>query len=149
VVTAAVAHALPLGLRDRMRKQYVRHLSAITSRSLREQTLLSRFELDSRRDSLSDYVTQVFTRFSIPHLLHYDDRNAMAFSIEGRMPFLDHRLVELLFTVDYRALINRGTTKRVLRDAFADVLPPEVSGRRDKVGFHTPLATWLRHELPW
>ena len=73
----------------------------------------------------------------------------MAFSVEGRMPFLDHRLVDLLFTVDYTALVQHGTTKRVLRESFADVLPEIVRQRRDKVGFHTPLATWLRLELPW
>lgn len=149
VVAAAVAHAFPLGLRDRLRRRYVQGLGALASRSLRDSVSLSRFEIDVRRDSLDDYAAQVFTRFSIPHLVHYDDRNAMAFSIEGRMPFLDHRLVELLFTVDYSALVSRGTTKRVLREVFADVVPNKVLLRRDKVGFHTPMASWLRNELSW
>jgi len=149
VVAAAVAHALPLGLRDRLRRRYVHGLGAVASESLRDSVSLSRFEIDSRRDSLDDYAAQVFTRFAIPHLVHYDDRNAMACSIEGRMPFLDHRLVDLLFTVDYDALVNHGTTKRVLREAFADVLPDVIRRRRDKVGFHTPLASWLRGETAW
>lgn len=149
VLTAAIAHAIPLSMRDRLRRRYVRRLGYLASPSLREQVSFSRFEVDDRRDSLGDYAAQVFTRFSIPHLVHYDDRNAMAFSVEGRMPFLDHRLVDLLFTVNYDALIQQGTTKRVLREAFADDLPQEVRQRRDKVGFHTPLAKWLRSELPW
>jgi len=149
VFTAAVAHAVPLGMRDTLRRRYVKALSATVSSSLRRRVSLSRFEIDSRRDSLGDYAAQVFTRFAIPHLVHYDDRNAMAFSIEGRMPFLDHRLVDLLFAADYEALVKHGTTKRVLREAFADVLPNVIRQRRDKVGFHTPLASWLRSELSW
>jgi asparagine synthase (glutamine-hydrolysing) len=149
VFTAAVAHSIPLHMRDWVRRGYARALGALASPSLKRRVSLSRFETDSRRDSLSDYAAQVFTRFAIPHLVHYDDRNAMAFSIEGRMPFLDHRLVDLLFTVDYEALVNQGTTKRVLRETFADVLPDVIVRRRDKVGFHTPLASWLRHELQW
>ena len=149
VLTAAIAHAIPLGMRDSLRRRYVYGLGAIVSPSLRRQVSLSRFEIDSRRDSLGDYAAQVFTRFAIPHLVHYDDRNAMAFSIEGRMPFLDHRLVDLLFAADYEALVKHGTTKRVLREAFSDVLPTAIRERRDKVGFHTPLASWLRSELSW
>lgn len=149
VLTSALAHSIPLRLRDKLRSWYVRHLSAMLSSSLLDQVTLSRFEVDDRRDSLGDYVAQVFTRFAIPHLVHYDDRNAMAFSVEGRMPFLDHRLVELLFAADYSALVNRGGTKRVLREAFSDVLPPLVRLRTDKVGFHTPLASWLRSEIAW
>jgi len=149
VLTAAVAHAIPLGMRDTLRRRYVHGISAIVSPTLRRQVSLSRFEIDNRRDSLGDYAAQVFTRFAIPHLVHYDDRNAMAFSIEGRMPFLDHRLVDLLFTANYEALVKHGTTKRVLREAFADVLPNVIRQRRDKVGFHTPLASWLRSELSW
>jgi asparagine synthase (glutamine-hydrolysing) len=102
-----------------------------------------------RRSSLDDYVAQVFQRFAIPHLVHYDDRNAMAFGVEGRMPFLDHRLVELAFTADYSAMVAGGLTKRLLRESCGDLLPPIVQARRDKVGFHTPLAEWLRGELPW
>jgi len=149
VLAAAVAHALPLGTRDLLRQRYVERLAELASPTLRQQVSLSRFDIDHRRDSLGDYTAQVFTRFAIPHLVHYDDRNAMAFSVEGRMPFLDHRLVELLFTVDYDALIQRGTTKRVLRETFADVLPDKIRLRRDKIGFHTPLASWLRSELSW
>ena len=144
VFRGAAAHAIPLGLRDRLRTRYVRQLAEITTPSLRRQVSLRRFAERPGRDSFDSYVEQVFTRFAIPHLTHYDDRNAMTFSVEGRMPFLDYRLVELMFSVQYDALFRDGVTKRVLRESCADLLPEIVRSRGDKVGFHTPLARWLR-----
>src|SRR5213079_2686156 len=63
------------------------------------------------------------------------------------VPFLDHRLAELCFSLDARRLIDRGLTKAVLRDALADLLPEKVRERRDKLGFVTPEALWLRGAL--
>jgi asparagine synthase (glutamine-hydrolysing) len=139
---------LPLRARDRIRQQFVQKMAERVTPALREGVSLRRFERDDR-DALSAYLRQVFTRFAIPHLTHYDDRNAMACSVEGRMPFLDVRLVELMFSARPEALFAGGFTKRVLRDSFADVLPPSVRCRRDKIGFYTPLAAWLREHHAW
>lgn len=83
----------------------------------------------------------------LPELLHAEDRNSMAHSLEARVPFLDHRLVELLFSLDASHVIERGRTKIVLRRALADLLPPLVAGRVDKIGFATPEARWFRGNL--
>src|SRR5688500_1673774 len=83
----------------------------------------------------------------LPELLHYEDRNSMAHSLEARVPFLDYRLVELLFSLGASDLIRRGRTKDVLRRALADLLPPVVRDRVDKLGFVTPEAAWLRNGL--
>jgi asparagine synthase (glutamine-hydrolysing) len=71
----------------------------------------------------------------------------MAHSLEARVPLLDHRLVELAFSLPGDELIRRGETKSVLRRALADLLPPRVRERRDKLGFVTPEARFLRAEL--
>jgi asparagine synthase (glutamine-hydrolysing) len=71
----------------------------------------------------------------------------MAHSLEARVPFLDHRLVELAFSLDGGELIRRGETKSVLRRALSDLLPPVVRHRRDKLGFVTPEARFLRGRL--
>jgi asparagine synthase (glutamine-hydrolysing) len=144
----AVGAALPLSARDRIRQQFVSRMADRVDPALRDGASLRRFDAD-HRDALGSYLAQVFTRFAIPHLTHYDDRNAMAFGVEGRMPFLDVRLVELMFSVRGEALFAKGFTKRVLRESFADVLPPEVLQRRDKIGFYTPLADWLRAHGTW
>jgi asparagine synthase (glutamine-hydrolysing) len=80
-------------------------------------------------------------------LLHYEDRNAMAFGIETRLPFLDHRLAEFLFQLPATYKMQRGWTKVVLRQAMGDVLPRQVCWRADKIGFATPEADWLRTSL--
>ena len=71
----------------------------------------------------------------------------MAHSLEARVPFLDHRFVELCFSLPGAELIHGGRTKDVLRRALSDLLPETVRERRDKLGFATPERTWFRGAL--
>jgi asparagine synthase (glutamine-hydrolysing) len=81
---------------------------------------------------------------SLPCLLRYADRNSMAFSIESRMPLLDYRLVEHVFSLPRSLMVRDGWTKFVFRRAMQDRLPPAIQWRKDKMGFVTPEASWLR-----
>ena len=85
---------------------------------------------------------------NLPTLLRYEDRNSMAFHIEARVPFLDHRLVEFAFSLGADAHIRDGWNKAILRDAMQNDLPPQISRRRDKEGYTTPHARWLRELTP-
>jgi asparagine synthase (glutamine-hydrolysing) len=98
-------------------------------------------------DRLRRHQHVLLARRGLPELLRYEDRNSMAHSLEARVPFLDHRLVELLFSLPADELIRGGETKSVLRRALADLLPPNVLARRDKLGFVTPTARFLRGAL--
>jgi asparagine synthase (glutamine-hydrolysing) len=80
-------------------------------------------------------------------LLHWEDRNSMAHSIEARVPFLDHRLVEFSIALGDHHKIVGGDTKRVLRRAMDGILPAIVRHRRDKLGFATPEEAWFRGPL--
>lgn len=71
----------------------------------------------------------------------------MAHSIEARVPFLDHRLVEFNLALGNAHKIVRADTKRVLRRAMRNVLPESVRERRDKLGFQTPEEQWFRGPL--
>ena len=72
----------------------------------------------------------------------------MAFSIESRVPFLDHRLVEFAFSLRDEDKIRGTETKYILRKALADVLPDAITNRQDKKGFVTPGENkWLRGPL--
>lgn len=71
------------------------------------------------------------------------DKMSMGVPIEGRAPFLDHRVVELGFQLPLPLLTRGGWLKWVLRDAMRDLLPPEVVWRRNKMGFPFPLRRWL------
>ncbi|MHC4607791.1 MAG: asparagine synthase (glutamine-hydrolyzing) [Planctomycetota bacterium] len=86
------------------------------------------------------------TRQSIPALLHYEDRNSMAHSIEARVPLLDHRIVEFALGLDDRHKIHDTWTKWVLRRSAERVVPPAVAWRRSKLGYPTPFARWLRED---
>ena len=84
---------------------------------------------------------------NLPMLLHWEDRNSMAHSIEARVPFLDHPLVEFSLALGNSHKIVGGDTKRVLRKSMAQVLPEMVRERRDKLGFATPEQIWFRGPL--
>ena len=99
------------------------------------------------RDPLRRQMYQYLTTLHLPSLLHYEDRNSMAFSIEARVPFLDHRLVEFAFALPARFMLRDGETKWLLRRALADVLPPAITQRQDKMAFGTPEAAWFRTTL--
>jgi len=83
----------------------------------------------------------------LPHnLLSKVDRASMAFSLEARVPFLDHRVAEWAAGLPDERKIRGGTTKLILREAFRDQVPTEVL-RRPKQGFDLPLAAWIRGPL--
>jgi asparagine synthase (glutamine-hydrolysing) len=72
---------------------------------------------------------------NLPGLLRFEDRNSMAHSVEARVPFLDHRLVEYAFSLPAEEKIRGAETKHVLREAMRGVLPDAIRLRRDKIGF--------------
>jgi len=98
-------------------------------------------------DRLSRHLYRDLVDASIPQLLRYADRNAMAFSREVRNPFLDYRLVEFLFSLPAKYKIRRGWNKFILRKAMTGTIPKKVIHRFDKVGYITPESQWLRGPL--
>ena len=102
----------------------------------------SKFETD-----LDNYLYHIFRFLTLPRLLHSEDRNSMAFSLETRLPFLDFRLVEYVFSLPSEQKIKEGVTKVVLRNAMRGILPEEVRSRHDKMGFVTPEDIWFKTVL--
>jgi asparagine synthase (glutamine-hydrolysing) len=77
------------------------------------------------------------------------DQMSMAASIESRVPFLDHRLVEHAASIPDTLKLRGLQTKRVLRQAVRDLVPPEILARR-KMGFPVPVGRWFRGAFqPW
>lgn len=100
-----------------------------------------------RGGALEHLIESMTTTTSVPMLLHWEDRNSMAHGIEARVPFLDHRLVELAVQLGARHKIVGAETKVLLRRAMGHVLPQEVLQRHDKLGFATPEQEWLMGPL--
>lgn len=94
----------------------------------------------SLRTELIDQIT--FTK--LPVLTHGVDRNTTAHSLESRLPFLDHRLVEYALALPDNYKINQGKTKYVLREAMRGKLPDLITDRHDKKGFITPEEIWVK-----
>ena len=94
-------------------------------------------------DTLHDSFLQHF-EYKLEHLLKWDDLNSMSFSIESRVPFLDHNLVETTLSLPTNHVIRDGVSKYILREAVKDILPKEIYNRFDKRGFETPSDEWFR-----
>jgi asparagine synthase (glutamine-hydrolysing) len=93
--------------------------------------------------SLNDALLNHF-EYKLEHLLKWEDRNSMFFSLEARVPFLDYRLVEKILSMSSDLVINKGMTKHILRQAMKDILPEPICKRKDKIGFGTPQDEWFR-----
>ncbi len=131
----------------------LRTKSRIKRRDILQKNLLQ--DVDNSMISLHKYnnAYNVWTEsvygVHIPHLVHYDDRNGMAYSIEGRMPFLDHRIAELVARIKTNEFMKKGMRKYILREACKEYIPAEVYNRRDKIGFYTPLIDALNKDAQW
>lgn len=131
------------------------HRLRMMARGRQKQWLSLRYRLPSpdgafgRVNRFNDIYLESLKTVGIPHLCHYDDRSTMALSIEGRMPFLDHRILEFTSRLKPDAFYNNGYSKVIFRKAFMDLLPKEILERKDKVGFHTPLINMLQTDRDW
>lgn len=94
-------------------------------------------------DDLKKRLVEDIFHNSLQSLLRYEDRNAMRFSIEGRVPFLDFNLLKYLFSLSNDAIIKNGWNKYILREATKDMLPSLINRRRNKIGFTTPEYEWF------
>lgn len=81
---------------------------------------------------------------SIPRILHYEDRNSMAFSIEQRVPFLDRDIVSYVFALPSKMKVRNGVSKWILREALKGILPDRIRSRLSKLGFTAPEEKWIR-----
>lgn len=82
----------------------------------------------------------------LEELLRFADRNSMAHAVEVRLPFLNHEMVEFLFSLPAHFKIHNGWTKWLLRKSVDDVLPKEITWRKDKLGFEPPQKKWMENK---
>ena len=94
-------------------------------------------------DSLNKSLVRHF-QYKLEHLLRMEDRNSMAFSLESRVPYLDHRLIELVLSINDEIKIHKGHTKYLQKQAMNNYTIPEILDRKDKIGFGTPVDEWMQ-----
>ena len=108
-----------------------------------QQRFLQTFEgLHERRGG--DRMFKFDMQHYLEALLTSEDRLSMAFSVESRVPLLDHRIAELAGRLGFERKAVPGCTKQVLRRAIDGIVPPMILNRSDKRGFPTPIGTWLQ-----
>jgi asparagine synthase (glutamine-hydrolysing) len=99
---------------------------------------------------LRSALLRTLTETSLPHLLRYEDRNSMAFSIESRVPFLTPQLAEFVLGLPEEYIVALdGTSKAVFREAMRGIVPQPILDRKDKIGFATPEREWLCNLNGW
>jgi asparagine synthase (glutamine-hydrolysing) len=132
---------LPAAVQDLVYKHYLLpwlnfdlfHKSAVNKRDPR-----------CRRMSLHEALTLTLLSTAIPHLLRFEDKNSMRWSIETRVPFLDFNLVESAMSIPSGEKIRDGKTKIIFKEAIKNLIPQMILHRKDKIGFETPVDQFFR-----
>jgi asparagine synthase (glutamine-hydrolysing) len=99
------------------------------------------------KEAYFDKMTHFDFKTLLPALLQVEDRMSMAHGLESRVPFLDHKIVELAATIPADIKFKDGEMKRILLRTFSKDLPEEVLNRKDKMGFPVPINEWFKVEL--
>jgi asparagine synthase (glutamine-hydrolysing) len=115
---------------------------------------LKEYEYTSRKDSVikkinGDYNSVLLTDMDLVlenDMLVKVDRMSMSRSLEVRVPFLDHKIVDFAFSLPAEFKIDHTSRKKILKDAFREQLPEELF-HRGKQGFEVPLLKWFRTDL--
>ena len=124
-------------------------------RKLNPEVMFSRYRKDIISEvqdlscsKLSNFQFNLLRKIFLPSLLHFEDRNSMAFSIESRVPFLDVDLVEFAFSLPSHFKIRGAQGKYIHRQSLKNKVPEAIYNRKDKVNFSAPgEIIWLRKAM--
>ncbi|MGH9253421.1 MAG: asparagine synthase (glutamine-hydrolyzing) [Vicinamibacterales bacterium] len=106
-------------------------------------TSLEFFRRGNGASGVLDRLLYTDMKTYLVELLMKQDQMSMSMSIESRVPFLDHVLVEFAARLPHRLKLHGFTTKRILREAVKDIVPPAIL-TRPKMGFPVPFGRWVR-----
>lgn len=125
-------------------------LASILSEDMRDlynkEHMFEKFSAVFNSVDTKSYVNKMLNfdqKTLLPALLHIEDRVSMAVSLESRVPLLDYRIVEFANTIPPALKFKDGKIKHSLHETMKNLLPKEISNRRDKMGFPVPLKEWM------
>lgn len=96
--------------------------------------------------NLNERLFEDVTTLTTPGLLRYEDKNSMAHSLESRVPFFDHEVVEYIFNLPIDQKIKHGWNRYIYRQAMENIIPDKNRLRRSKVGFTNPEWEWIERK---
>ncbi len=142
-----LAALLPEVARRQLEKKALR--SIVNNHSITEEFKTTFFNKEACYKpvirSLNDSLYYNTSQLGLEELLRYADKNSMAHGREVRLPFLQHELVQFIFSLPATYKIHSGYTKWILRKAMQPILPTEIVWRTDKTGFEPPQQQWMEH----
>jgi len=146
IFTAAIAEVADLKSYWQRRGRFAGH--EIGHSALRRPENMDRITQGLTRASngVKSQILDV-TRFSLPTLLRYEDRNSMGNSVESRLPFMDHRFMELGIALPDAIKVRYGYGKWVLREIAKGLVPESIRTARRKRGFDVDQARWIEEGL--
>jgi asparagine synthase (glutamine-hydrolysing) len=98
------------------------------------------------REDLPPLAAELYRQFSqnpLPTILQQYDRCSMAHGVECRMPFMDYRVVEFIFSLPEESLIGKRITKLILRESVKGLVPESIRLNKTKIGFNAPIVEWF------
>ncbi len=136
-----------ISLKNRSRRSvYLTYLKRQLRDSFKKQESIDH-PAYKKMDTLNRVLYRQSHRNILPTLLRNYDRYSMANSVEIRMPFMDHRVVSYAFSIDFRSKLHGGFSKSIIRDAMAPFMPEDITYRRTKIGFNSPIVEWMKGPL--
>ncbi len=96
--------------------------------------------------NLNKRLFEDVTSLTTPSLLRYEDKNSMANSLESRVPFFDHVVVEYIFNLPIDQKLKNGWTRHIYREAMKGLIPEKNRLRRSKIGFTNPEWEWIERK---
>lgn len=149
-ILKTISHFLPKDLQRSLHKKFFSHSSRLLKKDFKREVENNIRDSLYMNSPLKNSLHKSLKFEGLPFMLRYQDRNSMAFSIEGRVPFLTKDLVEFVYSLPESYILNNdGYTKKLLRSAVKDVIPIEIMERKDKIGFETPEKQWIRNSSAW
>ena len=125
-------------LGERLRPAYKEYSS--------EQLFFEHYRKENAQDPFDKMLYHDFKTY-LPALLHVEDRTSMSVSLESRVPLLDYRIAELAAKIPLSIKVKNGDPKYILKQAVRGIVPDEITDRKDKKGFPTPINIWFKGHL--
>ena len=132
---------------SRKTKNYQHIFSVISLTQLKAKEQHPYDNIPYKSDSVFNIAHKQLLYDPLQKYLRFEDRMSMANSIEARVPFLDHRLVEFSTKLPVDYLDGQGELKKIMLHGLKNILPIAILQRKDKIGFITSEENWVRKEF--
>lgn len=131
---------------SRKAKSYVALQAVISLKKLNARPVHPHDNIPYKTNSIFNIAQRQLLHDPLQKYLRFEDRMSMANSIEARVPFLDHRLVEFSSQLPADYLDGVGELKKLLLHGLKEILPASILNRKDKIGYITAELNWMRRE---